>query len=136
MTAATSAAVDRRLTTAGAAVTSRLLLDLWADHYPAHLPSPLACPGCGHIYSRTAPLCPTAGIIRPLLRRRYHELGPVNTRAALTYIQWADLHERHPERLSTFTAAPIPRDALDTPQAVDDAGLFDPTPYQHTGGLR
>jgi hypothetical protein len=129
-----TAGVDRRLTAAAGDVSTPLLVDLWTDHYPAHLPPPKACPECGHVYTRTAPLCPTAAIVRPLLRRRCLDYGSFPIDLALTYIQQADLHERHLDRLSTYFASPIPRDLAPLPAEPDS--LFDPTPYQRTGGLR
>ncbi|NIL40225.1 hypothetical protein HCB17_02855 [Salinispora arenicola] len=85
-----SARLDRRLLTAGLGVTVAQLVTLWADHAPARLPVPLACPGCGHPYSETAPLCPTASVVRPLLRRRRREVG-TDALNPLTPLQLQDL---------------------------------------------
>lgn len=99
-----SARLDRRLLTAGLGVTVAQLVTLWADHTPAHLPVPVTCPGCGHPYSDKSPLCPTAAVVRPLLRRRRHEVpGAID---ALTPNQLADLTGN---RLSTALPAEVTR---------------------------
>ena len=64
--------LDRRLLAGGMNLTVKDLVTIWADHTPKSLPVPPACPTCGHRYSRTAPLCPSAAVTRPLLRRRRH----------------------------------------------------------------
>jgi len=97
--------LDRRLLTAGLGLTVPQLVTLWADHTPARLPVPLTCPTCGHAYSQTTPLCPTAATVRPLLRRRYHETGS-HVLAPLTPNQLADLIGT---RLSTALPAEVTR---------------------------
>ncbi|MFI6232001.1 hypothetical protein ACIBD9_00400 [Micromonospora sp. NPDC050784] len=82
--------------TAGMGVTVAQLVTIWAAHTPATLPVPLTCPTCGHPYSEKAPLCPSAAVVRPLLRRRRHEIpGAID---ALTPNQLMDLTGK---RLST-----------------------------------
>ncbi|AEB47414.1 MULTISPECIES: hypothetical protein [Micromonospora] len=99
-----TARLDRRLLTSGMGVTVAQLVTLWADHTPARLPVPVICPGCGHPYSEKAPLCPTAAVVRPLLRRRRHEIpGAID---ALTTNQLADLTGN---RLSTALPAEVTR---------------------------
>ncbi|MFF0183069.1 hypothetical protein ACFYPF_28680 [Micromonospora sp. NPDC005223] len=99
-----SARLDRRLVTAGLGVTVAQLVSLWADHTPARLPVPLSCRTCGHPYSETAPLCPTAAVVRPLLRSRRHEApGAID---ALTPNQLLDLTGK---RLSTALPAEVTR---------------------------
>ncbi|TDC37097.1 hypothetical protein [Micromonospora sp. KC213] len=100
-----NARLDRRLVTAGLGVTVAQLVTLWADHTPARLPVPLTCPGCGHPYSEKAPLCPTAAVVRPLLRRRRHETHP-DVLAPLTPNQLLDLTGN---RLSTALPAEVTR---------------------------
>ncbi|MFY1675063.1 hypothetical protein ACN27G_34855 [Plantactinospora sp. WMMB334] len=97
--------LDRRLLTAGINLTVTQLVTIWADHTPAELPVPLACPTCGHAYSHTAPLCPSAAVVRPLLRRRRHETGP-RVLAPLTANQLADLTGK---RLSTALPSEVNR---------------------------
>ncbi|MEV6817053.1 hypothetical protein [Micromonospora sp. NPDC051296] len=99
-----SARLDRRLLTAGMGVTVAQLVTIWADHTPARLPVPVACPRCGHAYSDKAPLCPTAAVVRPLLRRRRHEIPGVLD--PLTANQLADLTGK---RLSTALPAEVTR---------------------------
>jgi hypothetical protein len=82
--------LDSRLTIWGLGITVAQLVTLWADHYPANLPVPLACPTCGHPYSAKQPLCPTATVVRPLLHKRRYE-GHTNAFNALTYLQGVDL---------------------------------------------
>lgn len=67
---------DTRLLHRATPLTVALLVRLWADHTPATRPVPGHCRTCGHIYRENAPLCPTAAVVRPLLRRRRHEAGP------------------------------------------------------------
>ncbi|WP_233559171.1 hypothetical protein [Micromonospora radicis] len=99
-----TARLDRRLLTAGMGVSVAQLVTLWADHTPARLPVPVTCPGCGHPYSEKAPMCPTAAVVRPLLRRRRHEIrGAID---ALTPNQLADLTGK---RLSTALPAEVTR---------------------------
>jgi hypothetical protein len=71
-----TARLDDRLRTAGLGLSVRLLVRLWADHTPPVRPSRATCRTCGHTYTDTAPLCPTAAAVRPLLIRRRHEGGP------------------------------------------------------------
>lgn len=71
----TPARLDTRLLTAGLSVTVADLVRLWAEHMPATLPVPALCPTCGHRWNESQPLCPTAAVVRPLLRRRRHEVG-------------------------------------------------------------
>jgi len=101
-----TAPVDRRLLQAGLGVTTPQLVDLWAAHCPAHLPVPTTCPGCGHSYLTDGPLCPTARIVRPLLRRRRFETHHDDLIKALTDNQHADLTGRH---LSTEPPPATPR---------------------------
>jgi hypothetical protein len=71
-----NARLDRRLLLGGLLLTVAKLVRLWADHTPPTRPVPGHCRTCGHIYSQAAPLCPTAAVVRPLLRSRRHETGP------------------------------------------------------------
>jgi hypothetical protein len=96
--------LDRRLLV-GLGITVPQLVTIWADHTPAQLPVPLRCPTCGHPYSQTAPLCPSAAVVRPLLRRRRHETGP-EVLAPLTANQLQDLTGT---RLSTALPAEVTR---------------------------
>ncbi|MFI6257968.1 hypothetical protein ACIBCL_17965 [Micromonospora zamorensis] len=100
-----TARLDRRLVTAGMGVTVAQLVTIWADHTPPRLPVPLTCPSCGHPYSETAPLCPTAAVVRPLLRRRRHETGS-RALAPLSPNQLLDLTGN---RLSTALPAEVTR---------------------------
>jgi hypothetical protein len=100
--------LDRRLVTAGMHLTLPLLVTLWADHTPAHLPAPGACPTCGHTYRAAAPLCPTAAVVRPLLRRRRYEAGST-VLAPLTANQLQDLITPTGTRLSTALPEEGPR---------------------------
>ncbi|HET8662581.1 MAG TPA: hypothetical protein VFM55_26870 [Micromonosporaceae bacterium] len=131
-----SAPVDRRLLDAGLAVTTAQLVDLWAAHCPAHTPVPTTCPGCTHSYG-DGPLCPTARIIRPLLRRRRFEVNQKNLSRALTYNQQADLTGK---RLSTQTATvlrPARPNPTHPPVTTEQSGLFPVTPDMRrtpTGG--
>jgi len=97
--------LDRRLLAAGLNLTVAQLVAIWADHTPARLPVPLTCPTCGHAYSQTAPLCPSAAVVRPLLRRRRYETGP-DVLTPLTSTQLADLTG---SRLSTALPAGVTR---------------------------
>jgi hypothetical protein len=90
ITPRTDARLDQRLLTAGHSLTVATLVRLWADHTAPTRPVPGHCRTCGHIYSQTAPLCPTAAVVRPLLRRRRHETGP-GALASLTTHQADDL---------------------------------------------
>ena len=76
ITPRTQARLDERLRSGGLTLTVANLVRLWADHTPPIRPVPGHCRTCGHIYSQSAPLCPTAAVVRPLLRRRRHEAGP------------------------------------------------------------
>jgi hypothetical protein len=93
---------DPRLLSAGLTLTVADLVRFWAAHTPPIRPVPGHCRTCGHIYSEQTPLCPTAAIVRPLLRRRRHEAGP-DALALLTNNQIDDLIGK---RLST--ALPLP----------------------------
>jgi hypothetical protein len=75
ITPRTDARLDQRLLSAGHSLTVADLVRLWADHTPPIRPVPGHCRTCGHIYSQRVPLCPTATVVRPLLRRRRHEAG-------------------------------------------------------------
>jgi hypothetical protein len=88
------APIDPRVLDAGLAITVVELADVWADHYPANLPYPENCPGCGHSYITGGPLCPTAALVRPILRRRQHEVPPHVIARRLTYCQYDDLKGR------------------------------------------
>ncbi|MEV6845461.1 hypothetical protein [Actinoplanes sp. NPDC051411] len=68
--------LDRRLLSAGLGLTVATLVRLWADHTPPVRPTRATCRTCGHAYTDTAPLCPTAATVRPLLVRRRYEGGP------------------------------------------------------------
>lgn len=61
---------------AGLALSVANLVRLWSDHTPPVRPTRASCRTCGHSYTDTAPLCPTAATVRPLLIRRRHESGP------------------------------------------------------------
>src|SRR4051812_19734747 len=85
--------LDPRLTTAGLAITVPELVAVWADHCPANTPVPATCPGCGHLYTAAHPLCPSAAVVRPLLRRRRHQTNPI-VFEPLTYNQHEDLFSK------------------------------------------
>ncbi|MGH9380819.1 MAG: hypothetical protein ACRD2Z_09430 [Thermoanaerobaculia bacterium] len=71
-----TAALDRRLVTAGLSVTVVELAEILRDHWPYRQPisqSWTRCPGCGHEYTAEAPECPTSATVRPLLYRRRNE---------------------------------------------------------------
>jgi hypothetical protein len=101
--------LDPRLMTARLGLTVPMLVRLWADHTPPIRPSRATCRTCGHSYTDTAPLCPTAATVRPLLLRRRHEVGPAAL-DLLTANQLDDLlgvvirDRRHwsTQRLSTY----------------------------------
>lgn len=128
------APIDRRLL--DTAVTTRQLLHVWADHTPAlSTDIPDACPACGHRWHRLAPLCPTAAIVRPLLRRRRYELGRNTAVQALTFNQYRDLTDPLRRISTAVLVRPIP----EIPASADAAEfapveLFDPHPYPRTGG--
>jgi hypothetical protein len=134
-------AIDRRLLDAGITATMGLLLDVWADHCPAHTPVPETCPGCGHNYITDGPLCPTARVLRPLIWRRRRETSPDAFLIVLTFNQYEDLFGKH---LSTETAslgnraryrANQPASADPTPGVQD--GLFNPAQgRRRPGGTR
>jgi hypothetical protein len=86
----TPAKLDTRLLTAGLTLTVADLVRLWAAHMPAIRPVPAFCATCGHRWNEAQPLCQTAAVVRPLLRRRRYEAG---TRALslLTELQVDDL---------------------------------------------
>ena len=86
--------LDQRLLTGGMNLTVTDLVAIWADHTPKSLPVPRACTTCGHRYSRTAPLCPSAAVTRPLLRRRRYGINPA-VLDALTDNQLQDLTGKH-----------------------------------------
>jgi len=86
----TVARLDPRLIHAGMSITTVQLARLWAEHTPPAKPVPLRCPTCGHAWDETAPLCPTAAVVRPLLRKRRHEAG-AHVIARLTDNQLDDL---------------------------------------------
>jgi hypothetical protein len=95
----TAAPLDPRLKSGGLTLTVADLVRLWSDHMPPAKPVPAVCRTCGHPYSTDAPVCPTAAVVRPLLRRRRHEAGPMALRL-LTPNQTDDLL-RPAARLST-----------------------------------
>src|SRR5690242_12842483 len=73
--------LDPRLTAPGLAVTVAQLAAVFAAHWPTNGTPPRAgvagvnwirCPGCGHVYSEAAPLCPTLAVVWSLLNRRRH----------------------------------------------------------------
>lgn len=86
----TPAKLDTQLLTAGLTLTVADLVRLWTAHMPVTRPVPTYCSVCGHRWTEDRPLCPTAAVVRPLLRRRRHEAG---TRALslLTELQVDDL---------------------------------------------
>lgn len=83
--------LDRRIVTAGMAVTVATLVEVFADHYPG-VPAASICPGCGFRYPDGVLDCPTVAVVRPVLYRRRNE----DTRALgrLSPDQLADLHGR------------------------------------------
>ena len=95
ITPRTDARLDPRLQTAGLTLTVADLVRLWADHTPPVRPVPGHCRACGHIYTHQGPLCPTAAVVRRLLRRRRHEAGP-DALALLTSHQVDDLLRAKP----------------------------------------
>ena len=95
--------IDERLRAVGLSISVQLLVELWTDHCPESLPVPSACPGCGHLYATDAPLCPTAAVVRPLLRKRIYE--QIELKHQLTFIQERDLFDAKPS-----TALPRSRD--------------------------
>lgn len=101
--------LDRRLLAAGGHLPTELLIDLWANHRPHDLPISDTCAACGHHYSTTTPYCPTAAIIRPLLRQRCHQPDPLHlVEYRLTYLQQYDLFTRHHPSTTTTGAQPEP----------------------------
>jgi len=69
-------ALDPRLVAAGLLVTVDQLVAIFADHTVLHRPvseSWAHCPTCGHEYTASAPECPTAAVVRPLLAHRRAE---------------------------------------------------------------
>jgi hypothetical protein len=104
------ATIDPRLTTAGLTITVPQLVIVWADHCPANTPVPARCPGCGHLYTAANPLCPSAAVVRPLLRRRRYQVNPI-VFEPLTYNQHEDLFGN---RLST-AAVPGSLPVIDAP---------------------
>jgi hypothetical protein len=91
----TNARLDERLLTGGLVLTVAALVRLWADHTPPIRPVPGHCRTCGHIYTQQAPLCPSAAVVRSLLRRHRHEAGP-RALDPLTPNQLDDLLGRKP----------------------------------------
>ncbi|GLY97644.1 hypothetical protein [Actinoplanes sp. NBRC 103695] len=82
--------LDNRLREAGFPSVA-LLVRLWTEHTPPALPVPERCRTCGHFYSAEAPLCPTAAVVRPLLRRRRFEADTHGNLSRLTTNQTDDL---------------------------------------------
>lgn len=114
------APLDKLLTVGTPSVAE--LADVFAAHWPDNGTPPrkpgepgtnwTRCPGCGHVYSLAAPLCPSLATAWPLLARRRHE------------------HPAAVADLRADLARPIPRPAAPA-DAGDEAGsLFDVTPYQ------
>ena len=102
--------LDSRLVSAGSYLTIPLLVTLWGDHTPALLPVPLSCPTCRHRYSAESPLCPTAAVVRPILRRRRYEgsrlqPGYRTANPALTALTPNQLQDLTGTRLSTALPA-------------------------------
>ena len=69
---------------------------------PPALPVAETCRSCGHPYSEQTPLCSTAAVVRPLLRRRRFEAAP----SVLDRLTTNQLDDLIGTRLST--ALPIP----------------------------
>ncbi len=131
----TTARVDDRLTPD---VSTAMLVQLWSDHTPAFSPAPATCEGCGHHYTITEPLCPTAKVVRPVLWRRRHQYTLRKLTAALTFNQWRDLSDPI-ERASTYTRSLTdhthrPQPAR-TPVPAVQGDLFDTHPHR-AGGAR
>jgi hypothetical protein len=97
------AKIDARLLSAGLALTVPNLVRLWADHTPPTKPVPGHCRTCGHAYDKEKPYCPTAAVVRPLLRRRRHEAGP-KALDRLTTNQADDLLGRTPSTALSWKA--------------------------------
>jgi hypothetical protein len=125
-------ALDPRLAAAGLAVTVRDLITLWAEHCPPTSVTPINCASCGHTYTPTEPLCPTAAVVRPLLQRRRREVPTEELLAALTYVQYRDLVDRHPHIAVALRTQASPHTGTDRPEP--DA-LFDPSAYRRQAGL-
>jgi hypothetical protein len=115
-----SIALDHRIRTGLPTILNVAeLARIWRDHCPADLPTPQHCPGCGFDYL-TGPLCPTAALVRPLVRpllrtRRHSAQDTVLD--LLTYQQFRDLIDKQPitdrafaaqRRTLTATADPAP----------------------------
>jgi hypothetical protein len=96
------------------------LVRLWRDHTPAGLPTPEHCPRCGYSYL-TGPLCPTAALVRPMLRARRHLITGWIAQL-LTYQQTCDLNDRHPITERAFAAQR--RHTPATPTTSDQLDLF------------
>jgi hypothetical protein len=92
--------LDRRITSATGNLSVVDLALIWRDHMPATLPTPEHCPGCGHSYL-TGPLCPTAALVRPLLRTRRHTAAETVLQL-LTYQQFRDLIDKRPSTDRAF----------------------------------
>lgn len=113
-------ALDRRLLSAGLAVTAAQLADVLWDHWPYDGPREAwdRCPGCGHVYTEAAPECPTAAVARPLLARRRYE-DP----SAMTRFTKIDL-SRPVAASCPVRASERPRTAAPAPASTPDVPLF------------
>jgi hypothetical protein len=120
----TTKPLDPRLLGAGLTVTPEVLTAVFFDHWPFGLAgrevtAPAECPGCGHVYTKAAPECPTAVVARPLLHKRRHErLGLVDS------VVWDQVLKvtkaLHPPR-------PLAQRKQEKLDALPQDGLFDAT---------
>jgi hypothetical protein len=115
--------LDRRLTDAGNGVGLSTLVAVFRDHCRG-VPAASVCSGCGYRFADgdVDSDCPTNQVVRPLLRRRKHERPAAL--APLTVEQIAELDVKPLRRNGSAPIEPVV------------AGLFDPSPFRRTAGLR
>jgi hypothetical protein len=111
-------ALDRRIVTAGMAVTVDVLVTVFVEHHPG-VPPASVCPGCGYEYPEDVYDCPTSATVRPMLYRRRRE--DPQALARLTPIQFADLHVRKAARSNGAARRP----ARPAPQRSAAPSLLD-----------
>jgi len=109
--------LDKRITSAGMAVTVATLVAVFVEHHPG-VPLPSACPGCGYQYSEGESDCPTNATVRRMLYRRRHEDQKALSR--LSPFQFADLNLNKAARngAASRSARPVPT-AADAQQVLD-----------------
>ena len=109
--------LDKRITSAGMAVTVPTLVAVFVEHWPG-VPAAPTCPGCGFSYPDEQYECPTLTTVRPMLYRRRHEDQKALSR--LTYDQDAYLRKgpKHNGAGARRSARPVPT-AADAQQVLD-----------------